>query len=1193
MSPDLLIDQLRQTAFYRGQILKIRHFKGEGASTCSLETLFSRVSRLKQGSLDHIIRILGMTDVYNHMVAGFDRAFPANEDAFRDVVLMCPNDGYRDLFWRLCCFVESLDEARLSLVICHNSARLHSHVAGLRNLISRADIGYALSVASIDQISDFGQFENEMPMIVVATPAMLQELLQGQSPMAEQSRNRILSCLGRVVIPSADEWPPALATNTAFLFRQLHLESAMRGNCPTLLSTVSPCLNVESYISEFWGKPLPAAAVIHESSVETAPLCVVNYGGSMVRDREDPGNWVRESLPKVAEDLLGWLVEKNVNVHSEGSELHYVLDISGSMDDCLSQVVEAIINDLRLRIDAGSLVRGDRIVLTVFNTEAKQVFPPPGDEGAIVEGTLDRFAAIARALEVSGGTDLPVGLGSALSSALSRNSKSIEMVLFSDGCSELDGDKRGSLLKMSRKARSDGRDLSLLYVVLDLQPPSGMRNFISELGGHILSELEGRDALQKFRESRYEPDATVIFLAGEKGLPESIVQKYQTGRRKLVYTRDVAKLRISPKSIYAVVVSGRFGSLQQIRDQVANLGNCSLPVFVLAEPEAWTQLVLGDHPESHELLPVPLIWTRNLPVAAMRLEVMLGTAEVDPVYYRYLLHGPVAYGDLMVYLGYDRNDAGSKLKIALRSCDLPSGFEIIERQGQSFVQYTSERKPRISAPLHTYTDDLIKIEGEGVSTSCDRVTAPLLWARGKVVDFGDRSVTVERFEDDRVRLAKREYDRTVPVLAGVQVAPIASPLSGDLLSVSGIGELSFLPVRFVGKVVGWNNYPRSNLDGRSIPSWTPEPSSFSFDTFALRLRPEGRPLDRQVLVGLANILRLTVVGVLKYADQSVFVYPEEDSVWVIDTAAGGNGAAHFLFHDQATLGRLLSLGGRVLLDCPCEGGFAGASTQMQQGVGLDNGCPRCTRACGTEVVESLDDKIDIFSKVSKRMTLEWLHNHRRIPTSAEKHLVEKYEGIVEAGRITGEDVGTRRGCLKLVRRILRDRLGLEIDDTLIANFEWMTEKGEVLGTYESGPNKMKVIKGLREWFALDVLAHELFHNYQYKCEGLFNQTALGDAGSVKPAFGGKLFLEGSATWAESHIVDSLAIRSSLTMANLRETDDEYGAGFQIFKHLEENHGVASVLAFLRSGDISQATAGKIKTLDRLYALAGVSSDLKP
>ena len=217
-------------------------------------------------------------------------------------------------------------------------------------------------------------------------------------------------------------------------------------------------------------------------------------------------------------------------------------------------------------------------------------------------------------------------------------------------------------------------------------------------------------------------------------------------------------------------------------------------------------------------------------------------------------------------------------------------------------------------------------------------------------------------------------------------------------------------------------------------------------------------------------------------------------------------------------------------------------------------------------------------------------DNQRLPSSASPHLAEKYEqGVTDPMRYMGPDQGSRRGIIRLVRRILDDRLGVTIEDARVASFTWLVPPPEnVLGVYASPANVLSVLPALREWMAMDVAAHEFFHNLQYEAPGLFKHDALGHNGMPKPPFDGKLFIEGSAMWAESHVVDALAIRSSLELANLRQEQSEYAAGFQLFKYIEENcGGVPAVLDFLSTGDIAVATGGKVKNVLELYGILGL------
>ena len=195
---------------------------------------------------------------------------------------------------------------------------------------------------------------------------------------------------------------------------------------------------------------------------------------------------------------------------------------------------------------------------------------------------------------------------------------------------------------------------------------------------------------------------------------------------------------------------------------------------------------------------------------------------------------------------------------------------------------------------------------------------------------------------------------------------------------------------------------------------------------------------------------------------------------------------------------------------------------------------------------------------SKKKTLEWMLGAGLLPQTGASHIQEKYAGTVDLQRVSGPDQGTRRGALPLCRKILEDRLGLFLNDEDIASCDWLNQEDPTtLGIYDPNENRLHVRKDLREWHMLDVTAHEFFHNLQHRSEGLFEYSMLGHEADPKPPFDGKLFIEGSAVWAESHVVDALAIRSALDFTNLRQ-GDEYAAGFQLFKWIEERFGVGAV-----------------------------------
>ncbi len=1197
------LKDLRAAPYYRGQILRSRLHEGLAPSSMPLSDLTDRVPRMKAGSIKRILSVLGMEDVYSFIIGGLDRAFPADDiGAFGDSILVAGRSTSREILWQLIALTEALDEGRLSLVLCSNPHRSQCAKQTLDSTIEKADISYALSVAHLETEDDFGAFNESVPMIAVIRPEMLLSLLQSSSH--RRAKERILYSLGRIIVPSIDEWTPALATNTAYLIRLLHVECAIRGVRPSFAGTSCAVMNLESFVNEFWGRPIRDDSFVRNDSVESPPICFVNYSGAMIRDPRDKETWVRESPKEVASNLLDWLVQKGVAGKYSGTELHYVLDVSASMIDSLPAVSEALIGDLEIKIQSGSIKQGDRVKLTVFDMSARQVFPVEGD-GTLTDSTLEEFSSVIRSLEPGGGTNIPVGLGAAMESALSSDSRILEVILFSDGESPILPTHRLKLLRLVRTASSEGRSMALLYVVLDdidppLDPPLGIKNLVTELGGTITAKsIRSLAATSQFGTANTKEE-TIVFVSGEKGLSEEIVQEHQTGTRRLLFTRDTTKLidpnskqMVDPKSVIAVVLSGRFGGSAEIKDQVQHLGRSSLPVFILSEAEAWGQMLMEEYPEMDALAMAPLIWTRNPVTLRSRLRSIVRDGEIDAEIFRYLVKGTALYDTMLQRVG--TTDLQEHPPTSASNDDIPLGFDLFERSNSMYVRvaraygYSSESQ---HTRLDTFTPDTLLVEGAGISEYRDCETSGMLIHPGAIIDSHGRSAQVRKTGAGSVELVRKTNDRYTAILDELSVIPTAEDRwSASARRTERLGRLMFGPAKLSGKVIGYRRYPDSNLDDLYEDTFEDE-TPFNFDTFGLKWEPtsaDGGQLGLDVTVGLANILRLTLAAVFRYAKETVLVYPDRNGcIWILDLAPGGNGASALLFEDHQVIVDLLRVGGRVLLDCACEDGFA--SPETASGRHNDNGCLRCSRVEGFVILSESSVHRDLYSEVSKRQTLQWLLANRHLPGSGKMHIQEKYEGIDDVRRVIGTDSMSRRGCMKLVRRILHDRLGLDIEDSRLASFEWKHDADDILGSYISGENRISLNKGLREGSVFSVLSHEMFHNYQSECDNLFNHQVLGESGSESSMVDGKLFTEGSAQWASSHVMDALALRSSLTAANLRK-GDEYAGGFQLFKYVEESFGVAAVLEFLRTGDISRATGGTISTIGHLLSLAGVEGYL--
>jgi hypothetical protein len=1189
MNVDDLLNNLRQQPFYRGQILRVRNYDGHPAQTAPLPILLERVPRLDGGSVASILSVLGLHDVHAELIAALSRSFPTPDrekrDPREDCVLISPFSYVRELLWQLVAILDALDEGRVALIVTPTLAKARAAHQCIEEVLRAADVGYAVDVAGLTAEADFSVFDQRHPRLISCSADMLRNLLCDSRHASV--RDDVFSGLGRIILPAVDTWPSAMASHLAHLMRQVHVECAERGVTPALVATAQPeggadgasaGISLKNYITSLWGRFLEDASFVRADSGEAPPVTLVGYTGGLIRNPENPDEWIREDIGKVASDLLGWLVGE----FKGQTELHYVLDISGSMTDSLPAVRTAVVDDLRLKLDAKALREDDRVKLTVFESDATTVYD--GKARPACDGEL---AAAMASVEGGGGTDIPIGLGAALRNALADDAPTIHIVLFSDGGSPVSAVQRQELVRTVRMAQTQGRAIHLLYVVLDMDPPMEVRNLVTAMGGKIFkcstADLEQLGSLEGDQESL----GPVVLLSGEYGIPERAMQAHQAGKRRLLFARhawDLDRPSLAAR-VSAVVVSGKFGNRSEILNEVRHLGRESFPVFVLIEPDAWSRVIIEDYPETDTLGRLPPARPSNEHVRKQRLREYIGQGECEDFVFRYLADGPPAYEEMLS--GLRVRDAAADVKG--QPPEVPPDYELVEHGHRRYLRHASRAAASILAPLDTFGSSRIRLEGGGVRTFCDGELIPLIFHSGALVDGEKNAAEVDRSSalPDVVALKDRSFNRTVPLLDRAAIEPLApGDWERSAIQVEGLGKLCWGPVRLRVDSVGTRVFDLANLDDRSGDERYRTSKQVSLETCGFCWVPD--EADESLTAGLANLIRLALPAVLGHADQTALVIPDGGCVWIFDLAPGGNGVVDRFAADRGLLVGLLRLAGRVALECPCEGGFAGSSDQSKVDV-VDTGCPRCTRVVGPVILDGNGDK---FRSIAKKPLLEWLLARRHLPASAALHLKEKYEGIIDATRVFGEDVGSRRGCMRTARRLFADRLGIDIDDADIASFAWLTDREpeNCLGLYSFGPNtnQLSIRKNLREWLALDVTAHEFFHNLQAKVPDLFNHTKIGSAADPPLPFDGKLFIEGSALWGESHIVDALAIRSALTLANLRH-GDEYGDGFRALKYLEEHHGgVNAVLQFLTTGDIALATGGHVRNLSALYSAAGIS-----
>lgn len=1193
MNPEVLLPELRGQPFYQGQILRVTREAGQCATAVALEAIGERIPRLGGGSLPRLLNTLGHNSVYASLVAGLSKAFtdPTRSGETEDAVLIGPVGPCRELFWRLTALLDALDESRLCLVVCPTAATAESAHEAIQALIRDADVTYAVRAALLKGPADLANLQSDFPLIVVASPEILRALLL--SPDVWSCREWLLSLLGRVVLPDLEQLTPAIASNSAYLFRQLHVECLARSMRPAFNATAADAPNVEAFTQELWGRPLGGADFIRSDSAEAPPITFIHYLPPMVSSPGGDGHWVRAEPIPSAQRLIEWLVGpyEPEPAADRCGELHYVIDISGSMcGDPLDQVKAAVRADLQARIDKQTLREGDHLKVTSFHTEAQCVF----DE-AFFGDTPPKFEIALNAIECTGGTDIATGLEFALQSAVATDAKDIRVLLFSDGYSDVSVDQKRTLIEMSRKLRSDGRDLHLLYVILDMQPPADVRNLIAQMGGRIVREsVKGlvQHATQEGGLEGEEAPGAIVFLDGESGLGPVVTQLGRAGKRQLLPARNLGALASKPRSVEAIVTSGRYCSLAHLRAQVKHFGRAALPVFILTDADAHAQLLLGDHENVQLGSPALLIRSQNPYVAWRRLADILAVGPVERHVLEYLCEGHGRFDAMAAAMG-----PSPHRETTPAPQPLPPGFVAADETGRRITIAPDLARP--DALLTTFTEAAVPLAGNGAPSLVDASLVPIVFHKGAWIDTGENAGEVVMATESSVTLGSKSSHRAFPILGDATVGfPEGQPTS-PARDVANLGPVAWGQVLFRGQVRGTVVHAHANLDAPPFDDLQTQPRDFAIATEALCWQPD-QELPDGVLAGLASALRLGAAGIFSAMEQTLMVVPDfgNNCLWFVDLAPGGNGASRLLWDDVTLLLRLVRLVGHIVLECPCEDGFAAASdphgAQPSPAPtwalgGSEDGCGRCLKIAGPRFLIGDGQQAPT---PSKRQTLAWLLDRGFLPPSAPRHIEEKYgTGITDTFRYQGRSDGSRREIRGIIRRIFSDRLGLDLDDTELPGCQWLgndqVQKG-VLGQYSAKDNLFAIAKGLREWRGLQVYGHEFFHVLQVRLAGLMSPTL------IEPSLpqGGKLFIEGAAVWAESHILDAFAIRGMLSAVSLRQ-GDEYGEGFQLFKWIEEHlGGVPAAMSFLATGDIATVSGGSIPDLPHLYAHCGIAEALR-
>jgi len=178
----------------------------------------------------------------------------------------------------------------------------------------------------------------------------------------------------------------------------------------------------------------------------------------------------------------------------------------------------------------------------------------------------------------------------------------------------------------------------------------------------------------------------------------------------------------------------------------------------------------------------------------------------------------------------------------------------------------------------------------------------------------------------------------------------------------------------------------------------------------------------------------------------------------------------------------------------------------------------------------------------------------------------------------------------LIVPIYRDRFDMAIG--LISSVSPVADLGGSAGVYmhdsETGSQYINILAPMPQATAIQVVAHELAHNWQFDPTG---PNLCAEVIEDSLPHEGKMISEGFAQWASFKICDHRALHDEAASIRMW-VDDEYGDGFDFMNWLEYKYGFKSVMDLVQNGYI-QTSAGQVACLELIAERDGNSAKPTP
>lgn len=1223
-----IVDSLRQQKFYAGQIDRLTHTEDKPERSYLVAESLARIKdatgEAKRTPLDLpllalICSTVGMERLYGHQEQVLKSVLLG-----RDAILATGEGSGRSTAADALAIYTALGASDNVLVLCPTELAAGRRLAALALSIQRTGLDYAAKVVPLLG----GTHDQAIPEIVVGTPQQLAALLERGESRGLPSV--FFGALSLVIAEDIHQCTGIYGTWVATMCRCVNVLCARYGSRPVILATSAPYANVRDFAQKLFNRDLGSADLISEDCAGAVRKPVVFWRAPMVRSDEIDGTYQRKDLLKDLEDLLKFLTDDG-GTHGSRQRL-FLLDRSGSMatGDQLQTLKSMVEQDIKERTLSHS--KDETAAVYFFNDKLGECcFDGP-------VATWDEAAAKAfAAVEPAGGTQIGGALSELLDRVIAKAQGpeklpgEITLFVYSDGADPSGDADRNSIAGKVAQIRDTGIELCVVYVSMGIEPHPSVRAMIEGIGGVVVASAELLTPEQILKAIRAHA-AGVLVLSHSDALAGNDLTTRGTARHPVVFRPALnfpglqAAIPDYPseeaiRSAEYVVVVGWAGSPELLMHYLRHAGASNATIFVVSVPDPVSRLVvrqwdwlLGGTGNTSRV-PDRLMLTPCCDAIGMRAMISLARYEsclsVDEACR--LVWGEVGVDD-------EHRD-----RLAALTAKAGGALRLV---GSAWVAAEADKEYPIpvEASFHMVEKPLwLHMDGARELVVDSSMGLTQFYPGSMTIVNGRRfEVSVQPGGNSAVAGI---HLRLIPLPAGrglwtspkMVLAPVfpKESLAGSKPSTITGTKLAASLCRVTAELqVSQNGYVRfagGRADARPQDhkeETGANPLRITTDLLIVTLKLPVK-LESGVKAGIENIF-WNLLRALTGSPGSVFCLADKDNdrFFLGDITPSDTGTVDTLMAEGGVLlGLVLQFGGLLLRSCPCEESLAmelynqalreggQPSLGFEPGTAADMGCGYCLRAAGKSW--GLGEET-----ARKKPTLEFLGQAGLVDEAVwSAEMADKYTGVVRDDRLTTARTGMSLGYIGEIVRIMRDKLGAAITDETLADCRFFNEEERAehegsLGIYvplATGRGRVRLVSGLPEFLVIDVLSHEYGHNWAHVvCGAGYGWRFKYDDENVlregNELFRGRLFVEGTAVWIESHVTDFFANRQRLTRDGLR-SGNEYFEGFKLFKYVEQNFGLSAVLKMMIQGVLPEKDS-KEMSIDTLLRDSGVNGSIQ-